>query len=71
MTSYFYKGLARNLESEIPPSELCTISGDWGELGIQNLARMSLYKCYYMLQNTRFTAFTISELLKEPRPAPD
>ena len=33
-------------ESEIPPSEFCPISGDWGELRIPNLARLSLMKCY-------------------------
>ena len=33
-------------KSEIPPSEFCPISGDWGELGIPNLARMSLIKRY-------------------------
>ena len=26
---------------EIPPSEVCSISGDWEKLGIPNLARMS------------------------------
>ena len=52
-------------KSEIPPSEFCSLSGDWGELGILNLARASLIKCYWILQNARITAFTISELLKE------
>ena len=53
-------------KSEIPPSEFCPISGDWGELGIPKLARMSLMKCYWMLQNARVTAFiTVSELLRE------
>ena len=52
-------------KSEIPPSEFCPISGDWGKLGIPNLARMSLMKCYWMLQNARVTAFTVSELLRE------
>ena len=51
-------------KSEIPPSEFCPISGDWGGLGIPNLARMSLIKCYGMLQNVRVTAFTVSELLR-------
>ena len=48
--------------SEIPPSAFWLISGDWAELGIPNLARMSLIKCYWMLQKARVTAFTISEL---------
>ena len=56
-------------KSEIPPSEFCPISGDWGELWIPNLAQMSLIKCYWMLQNARVTAFTVSELLKENQKA--
>ena len=52
-------------KSEIPLSEFCPISGDWGELGIPNLTQMSLMKCYWMLQNARVTAFTFSELLGE------
>ena len=51
-------------KSEIPQSEFCPISGDWGKLRIPNLARMSLIKCYWMLQNARVTGFTISELLR-------
>ena len=52
-------------KSEIPPSEFCPISGDWGELWIPNLARMSLIECYWMLQNSRVTVFTVFELLRE------
>ena len=52
-------------KSEILLSEFCPISGDWGELGIPYLARMSLINCYWMLQNARVTAFIVSELLKE------
>ena len=52
-------------KSEIPPSDFCPISGDWGELGIPNLAWISLIKFYLMLQNARVTAFTVSELLRE------
>ena len=51
-------------KSEIPLSEFCPISGDWDELGIPNLAQMSLPKSYWMLQNARVTAFTFSELWK-------
>ena len=47
------------------PSEFCPISGDWGELWIPNLAWMSLIECYWMLQNSRVTAFTVFELLRE------
>ena len=52
-------------KSEIRPSEFYPISGDWGNLGIQNLTLISLIKCSWMLQNARVIAFTISELLKE------
>ena len=52
-------------KSEIPPSEFCSISGDWEKQGILNLARTSLIKCYWMLQNERVITFTVSELLRE------
>ena len=51
-------------KSEIPLSEFCPISGDWGSLGIPNLAGMFLMKCYWMVQNARVTSFTVSELLR-------
>ena len=41
------------------------ISGDWGELGIPNFVRMSLVKCYWMLQNIGVIGFIASELLRE------
>ena len=50
---------------EMPSSEFCPISEDWDKLEIPNLARMSLIKCYWMLQNTRITVFTVFELLRE------
>ena len=52
-------------KSEIPPSEFCPISGDWGKLWISNLAKLSLIECYWMMQNSRVTAFTVFELLRE------
>ena len=52
-------------KSEILPSELCQISGDWGELWIPNLAGMSLTEYYSKLQNSRVTVFTAFELLRE------
>ena len=58
----FYKGLTRNLEIGNTPSEFCPISEDWGELGIPNLARTSLIKCYWMLQNARVTWLRMSKL---------
>ena len=65
MTISFIRDWPEIRKSEIPPSEFCPISGDWGKPGIPNLARMSLTKCYWMLQNARVTAFTVSELLRE------
>ena len=44
-------------KSEIPPSEFCPISGDWGELGIPNFPWISLMKYYWILQNTKVTDF--------------
>ena len=52
-------------KSDITPSEFCPISGDRGELGMPNLARMSLMKYYRILQNARVTAFIASELSRE------
>ena len=56
-------------KSEIPRKypEFCQISGssEVSKLGIPNLARTCLIKCYLMLQNARVTAFIISELLRE------
>ena len=46
MTIFVYIGLTRNLILEIPPSEICLISGDWDDLGIPNFAQMSLMKSY-------------------------
>ena len=50
---------------EIFPSKFCPISRDWEELGKPNLPRMFAITCYWMLQNARLTAFTVSELLRE------
>ena len=52
-------------KSEIPLSEFCPISGDWGKLEIPNLARMFLMKCYWMLQNAKVTDFIVSQLLRK------
>ena len=46
-------------KSEIPPSDFSPIFGDWGELGMPVWE-----KCYWILQNAKATAFTVSELLK-------
>ena len=65
MTIIFCMGLSRIWKSEIPPSELCPISGDWGKLEISNLVRISLMKCYWKLPNSRVTTYIVSELLRE------
>ena len=52
-------------KSEIPTSEFFPVSGDWGELWIPNLTQLSLIECYWMLQNSRVTGFTVFELLRE------
>ena len=61
----FIKDWQEIRKSEIPPSEFFPISGDWDKLWIPNLARMFLIECYWMLQNSRATAFTVFELLRE------
>ena len=66
VTVFFYKWLTRIPKIGNTSSEFCPIPGDWGELRIPNLARMSLMElCYWMLQIAKVTAFTLSELLKE------
>ena len=50
---------------DIPPSEFSPIYEKWDESWVPNLARMFLIECYWMLQNSRITAFTILELLRE------
>ena len=51
-------------KSEILPSEFCPISGDWGELGIPDLANIFLIKCYWMIQIASVTVLTVFELLR-------
>ena len=60
----FIKDWPEIWKSKISPSEFYPISGDWSELGIPNLAWMSLIKCYWMPQNAK-VIYTISELLRE------
>ena len=61
----FIKDWEEIRKSEIPTFEFFPISGDWGELWIPNLAWMFPIECYWRLQNSRVTAFTVFELLKE------
>ena len=62
--SKFHLNIITGPRVMIPPSEFCPIPGDWGELWMPNLPQMCLMKCYWMLQNLRVIAFTISELLR-------
>ena len=62
---FFIRYWPKIMKSEIPPCEIYPIFWDWGELGIPNLAQMSLIKCYLILQNVRIKTFTVSEFLKE------
>ena len=61
----FIKDWPKIQKSKISPSEYCPRSRDWEGLVVANLAQMFLVKCCWVLQNTRITAFTISELLRE------
>ena len=60
----FIRGWPEIWRSKIPPSLFYPVSGDQSKLGLPNLARMFLIKCYWKLQNARVTAFTVSELLR-------
>ena len=42
---------------DITPSDFCPVSGDKGDLGIPNLARMSRMKCYRMLKNVSYSFY--------------
>ena len=61
----FIRDWAETRKFKIPSSEFCPTSGDWAKLGLPNLARKCLIKCYCKLQNARITAFTVSELLRK------
>ena len=64
---YFIRDWPEIWKSEIPQSKFCPIPRDWVELGMPNLAWMSLIRCYWMLPaaNAKLTTLTISELLRE------
>ena len=65
MTIFFYKGLSRNPEIGNTSVWVLRNIWRWGKLWIPNLARMSLIECYWMLQNSKVTAFTALELLRK------
>ena len=63
----FVRGWPEIQKSKMRPSEFRPISGDWGGLVLPIMAGMSviIIKCYWMLQDARFTAFTVFELVRE------
>ena len=65
ITIGIYKGLSRN--PEIGNVLVSVFPKIWKlrQVRDKNLARIFLMKCYYMLQNTRATAFTVFELLRK------
>ena len=52
-------------KSETPTSEFYPMSRDWDIVAIPKWVRMSLIRCYWMLQNARIVSFTVSELSRE------
>ena len=64
-TAFIYKGLTGNPKTRNTP--VWNLSNIWrlGRVMDINMAQMSIMKSYWMLQNIRATAFTVSELLKE------
>ena len=66
----FIRNWSEICKLEIRLSEFCLTSGNWGKLGIPNMAPMFLMKCYEMLENARVTAYTVSELLSENQQLP-
>ena len=46
MTVFFIRDGSEIRKSETTPSEFRSISGDWGEQGIPDLAQKFLIKCY-------------------------
>ena len=61
----FIKDWPETWKLEILLSEFYPISGDWGKLGMPNLARMFLMKCYWILQVAKVKSFTFTELLRK------
>ena len=62
----FMSILWRVLDSwQLLPSKFFLISGDWGKIGIPNLARLSLIKSYWILQNALVTVFTFCDSLRQ------
>ena len=62
-TIFVYKRLIRN--PKIGNTLVWVLSNTWVELEIPDLAEMSLMKNQLMLPNAKFTAFIVSELLRE------
>ena len=64
MTISLYKGLTRN--QEFGNTSVWVLPNVWRLARVRNtkLTRTSVIRCYWMLQNSRIAAFTVSELLR-------
>ena len=63
----FIRGWPKIRKLELTLSEFCPVSENCGKSGIPTLVQVFLIKCYcyWMLQNSRVTAFTVFELITE------
>ena len=50
-------------KSEIPPSEFCSISGDWSKLGIPNLGQTSLMKWWNVTECCKMSGLQLLPFL--------
>ena len=62
---FFIKDRPEIQKSEIPPSEFCPISGDWGKLGKPNLAKIPQMNFTECCKMPRLQLLPVSELLSE------
>ena len=56
---FFLKGIDQKSGNQKYPRLIFAQSADWGKLGITKLARISLTKWYWMLENARITSFML------------
>ena len=65
MTIFFYKGLTRNTEIRNTRLSFAQYLETGASYEYQIWPWMSLIECYWMLENSRVTLFTVFELLRE------
>ena len=65
MTIFVYKGLSRNPEIRNTPVWVSSNIWTLGQVRDTKFGKNVSMKSYWMLQNVRYAAFTVSELLKE------